>query len=1344
MKQLFLSLITLLMFSSFLSGCTISTEDPTIEDETIEPDGPLTTIDKYGIYHVPTSDTPTIAFGDASAGIRDHVLPALAVQQNKEASGNIISAFIDPVFAVHYYDDANFIGISEATIHVGNQKYSAFNLPFDDSIFGVEIYIASDDAIKGAGDIESGTITINNTPFGIYLSSMISVEWQLNKIVAEGLPTDNEHGYMMTGIETYGVGIPKTGADITFMGAGKGKYDAVNRDVHFTTFGVTANVDFATRSIKLDTSNTKNADDEVLAYLDFNSTLIYEAGVNNISGTVDVNTMSGFIDARFYSARNNDKQATELGGTFAMRNDDDASYIGMFGLAETKPDVIINPPVVITPPPVVTDPPVDTSILQVATSGAPTAINKTHSIFISTALTNDRSHTESLTLSALAVQQNDDDGSKTLSNIISPILALTFDGSDDSIDDVTLYAGNNQYLATNLLNINREGFHGDISNASDYDSAKITIDRKSFFNFDVRTKFEYDDILYVEWELTKDAQTEDGVTISEAKTEHGYMIAGNEANKAQMNNALGKPTFTGFGKGRYDANGVIYFPEFEVTAKVNFPSNSIELITSDTSAMKDGNKVDLSYLNFTSTLTHEEGVNNIGGIVSSNGMAGNVDARYYTTQYQNLELGGTFAMRNNTSSYIGAFATSGSHHGIQQSLVTLPGVFTPRGDGTSPVANGIRNITTIWEPATDTLSFPFDTAASIALGGGLSEHTMKALAVQQNDDDGDKTVSNILSPILGLTFGDGNGGYAIYDVTLYVGASQYEVPELSDENADFTLREGFMGAITNTPSYDTATVIVDRLTIIDAERTTNFEYNNLVYAQWTLIKTAKTEHGYMIAGNETGTAQLSAQNGTAIFNGYGKGRYDNNGDIYLPEFNLTATIDFDSYNIALTTRNTSAVKDGNAVALPQLNFTSALTYKAGVNDINGNTGINGMVGIVDARFYSVAGDPLELGGTFAMRNNQGLSYIGAFGASATYYNPTDTRGNSFTPPPPPVDYHISTIQTTDAPALDSGNLLANLDAFESTYNSGNNNTTYDYIYAALAVQQDYHASYSRDSETDAWGSPDSETNVIAKIAESVISMNYKSPGKGGMRPVFYIGGNEYDVQNFSNGEKVGEVTISEAFKYIKKYDSDSNVAIKAEITGTEIYDSARFVIDFEPFGLLLYHSIYVEWGLVSERGNSGTSDTETTQHGYMVTGNEMRGQDIPTENTGNFTGGGNGRYADTGTITSTKFGVTANVDFENRNITFTASDTKNISDDVPLTNLDFTSTLTYDAGTNNIKGNVSVDNMAGTMDARFYRQIGYGNVNIPIDSGRATELGGTFSMKNGDKSYIGAFITSNK
>ena len=85
----------------------------------------------------------------------------------------------------------------------------------------------------------------------------------------------------------------------------------------------------------------------------------------------------------------------------------------------------------------------------------------------------------------------------------------------------------------------------------------------------------------------------------------------------------------------------------------------------------------------------------------------------------------------------------------------------------------------------------------------------------------------------------------------------------------------------------------------------------------------------------------------------------------------------------------------------------------------------------------------------------------------------------------------------------------------------------------------------------------------------------------------------------------------------------------------------------------------MEWSLIKNIDATGINGTETAQHGYMVTGTEMRGNAIPTENTVVFLGGGNGRYDNAGDITSTTFGVRADVDFMNRNIAFVASATKN-------------------------------------------------------------------------------------
>ncbi|MCH9844194.1 MAG: hypothetical protein K0U39_01680, partial [Alphaproteobacteria bacterium] len=86
-------------------------------------------------------------------------------------------------------------------------------------------------------------------------------------------------------------------------------------------------------------------------------------------------------------------------------------------------------------------------------------------------------------------------------------------------------------------------------------------------------------------------------------------------------------------------------------------------------------------------------------------------------------------------------------------------------------------------------------------------------------------------------------------------------------------------------------------------------------------------------------------------------------------------------------------------------------------------------------------------------------------------------------------------------------------------------------------------------------------------------------------------------------------------------------------------------------------------------------------------------------------------------------------------------DTKDLSDDTALSQLDFATNLTYEHRTNNIKGNISSDDMVGTMDARFYQQSGYKNQ--PIEYGGVIELGGTFSMRDDNKSYIGAFIMNN-
>nr|MCH9844555.1 hypothetical protein [Alphaproteobacteria bacterium] len=433
MKQLFLSLITIFMVSIFLSGCIIAEEEPIADDVTDDPNIDATIIDEFGIHHVPTIDAPALAFSGNSLRhefteifaetVNKPVsfdLPALAVQHNNDGGTKTISTFIDPVFSVSYHNNGTFKGISEAMTHIGDKKYGVFDIAND----GTETYIAMNDEIKGAGSNDSAKLTINHSPFGFAFNNMLSVEWELHTEALEGEPANTastEHGYMIAGATTHGVAIPITGEAVTFEGKGKGKYDSLN-DVDFTSFNVTANINFSARHINLSTSGTKNAGDESLADLDFTSILKYSSGTNNISGNVSTNGMSGIVDARFYSARLDNKQATELGGTFAMRNDESVSYIGMFGAADnyvsttpntdqtpTEPKPTPKP----SPPTTITD---NIDIVQVATIGAPDAITDIGSLFFNASVSLQENTAYDVTLSALAVQQNDSGTAKTVSN----------------------------------------------------------------------------------------------------------------------------------------------------------------------------------------------------------------------------------------------------------------------------------------------------------------------------------------------------------------------------------------------------------------------------------------------------------------------------------------------------------------------------------------------------------------------------------------------------------------------------------------------------------------------------------------------------------------------------------------------------------------------------------------------------------------------------------------------------------------------------------------------------------------------------------------------------------------
>ena len=144
------------------------------------------------------------------------------------------------------------------------------------------------------------------------------------------------YGYGMTGYETAGGNIPSTGT-FSFTGEGEGyDYKVSSNDVNPSNFTVTANVDFATRTISLATDNYDNNNN----YLNMTGTLNYAAGVNNISGNVETAgdgsnpKMTGTAIANFYGP------AVEgFGGTFSVSNAT-AGYMGWFGAQESDDTTI--------------------------------------------------------------------------------------------------------------------------------------------------------------------------------------------------------------------------------------------------------------------------------------------------------------------------------------------------------------------------------------------------------------------------------------------------------------------------------------------------------------------------------------------------------------------------------------------------------------------------------------------------------------------------------------------------------------------------------------------------------------------------------------------------------------------------------------------------------------------------------------------------------------------------------------------------------------------------------------------------------------------------------------------
>lgn len=216
---------------------------------------------------------------------------------------------------------------------------------------------------------QTDQIISNDNSISVLLSNPISNQWEYQTFAtwitgdhlatASDLTDSGTYGNLSAGFATTGNAIPTTG-NATYSGIALGHYQSYdlsagsntinqttsyyeiyNHENYFTKANLSANVDFANRTISLTTTSTQaleiansNATAISLSNYDMTGSLSYAAGSNDLSGnfyftTSGSTTPVGDINALFYGPN-----AEELGGTFSVNNptftDNAGSTIGNF------------------------------------------------------------------------------------------------------------------------------------------------------------------------------------------------------------------------------------------------------------------------------------------------------------------------------------------------------------------------------------------------------------------------------------------------------------------------------------------------------------------------------------------------------------------------------------------------------------------------------------------------------------------------------------------------------------------------------------------------------------------------------------------------------------------------------------------------------------------------------------------------------------------------------------------------------------------------------------------------------------------------------------------------------
>ncbi|MCH9852820.1 MAG: transferrin-binding protein-like solute binding protein, partial [Alphaproteobacteria bacterium] len=1316
-------------------------------------------------------------------------------------------------------DFARITGSSLSLSFNGSNNISGVTLHTNDGDNDID-YATSNSASAGTSiyfksDIESGfpdgasdkNITVGRSnDFGFSSNYMVYASWYIgnNRSTSEHVFRDDDYkryGSMVAGFETYESTLPNSG-NRTFTGRGLGRYSDISVELvprrYAIRFDAKAEVDFDTKNVKLTFSNSScsSCSGFTPSTLNFTDQLLtYTAATNNVFGTTQTTGalsgniatnggLKGTADARFYG-----DGAWELGGVFALKTDDNKKYYhGYFGAKRDNVtsfdfnntnvgSVAANPSVVVE------NIPNDTSATPEPYQSLRHALDD-----------NSNPANKTFKLKGLAVYGNinfaysgqlgstnwsDTEGKVDFATITNSGLSLTFNNLN-KISAATLHLDKTYNSDTSTTSTDKS-FAADI-NSNDLPSdatSEITLGRETGFGFVSNY------MVYASWKIETPKTKDSNTLFGSADDTYGYMLAGMEANGADITAFAAtnsSATFRGKGRGQFKKGDLEYASTFNTTATVNFVNKTVGLAFSNLACGACAEATRRSLVLSTTTLSYDTSTKIFSGTGTTGTsdtatlarFSGTINARFYGNDSL-WEFGGIFAFKRNDAFYHGYF---GAHRENIVETVAL----------TKPVNSiAIANQQSV-AIAKDGMMVDYRTiqaALDDKINMSSKNFTLKGQSVYRDANasydrapgnlwignkgdisDRNLILAKVIGSALSVNFNAASGDVTSATLHLHDGTNPFTYTANSFNNSNLVATANITNLNNDYLGATTKNLIIDR-----SEELFGFVPEYMLHASWSVEKDLSTDdnvisdnkydiNGFTIAGMEVTGAIPNT--GNLNFTGKGSGIYGDIDNEYKTIFDIGFVFDLAApSNSSLNITNTACVV-GCTLPTATLNLlnisTTGINHTVGMNGITGTLTAGTLIGTLDARFY---GDDhiRELGGTFSLADSTHY-YLGAFGAErdfttlftlAALTNDVIAIGDreivstrEINKNSPVFDNDFSGFQAwnTSKPSYTS---------FEEVFTHDSSQAKY-FVLNALSVSRNITATYNRLPHM-AWHDGNvTQTVSLTNTSGANARLGYDE---------------DEDIHN------IGAILKSKIYRTDKSLavaDRTNGVTHTADITTGEpnTADSATITTDRSAdfFGFMPRYMIHISWNIIEDTNDTNDFDiasahldnTRTETDGFMMTGFEVAGNDIPT-NSGStiFHGKGRGIYGSNAHTQSYKtlFDVKANVDFSTRKVTLTSSNTvctgtncasitaitlntlnfttPNTLDPTTLATLNLTaSSLTYASNTNNISGTVTAGNLTGTANARFYGE-----------GSDANELGGTFTMQDSNNTsyYYGAFGT---